>query len=310
MKQMIKRIGIIGAVLFMLSGCVQGNQEKAKIEVKVQVWAMKYLVESIGKEEVNVSLAVASGDAHHKEPTQKEIAELTKSHLFFYTDAGDLGREAHELIKASGTSDGKNVDVMKGLESIVNGSEKDPHVWLSPKQMIVMAKTVKESLCEKRSDKKEVFESHYKDVVAQLQQLDQTMTELFAHKTKSEILVEHAAYGYLARDYGFAQHALTESHNHASGEHHSEDESGAKVSEHTEMSAAQIETLKQIVQEEKFTTLFADSQNQSELTEKIAKELNITLQKVSTLETLSQNEQADYVVQMKQIAEKFAKEMA
>lgn len=292
--------------LIMFTGCTVNENKQEKLEVKVQVWAMKYLVEEIGKEHVNVALAVESGDAHHKEPTQKEIAELSKSSLFFYISAGDLGREAEELMKAAGSKE-KNVDLFEHVEALQKGAEKDAHAWLSPKQMQLMAQTVKEKLIAKKADQKSLFEANYNALTEKLKSLDETVTKLFAQKTKSEILVEHAAYGYLARDYGFAQHALTDTHDHDA---HAEEASGTSSTEHSELSASQVETLKKVVAEEGFKTLFADSQNQSETITKIAKELGITLERVSTLETLSKEEaKKDYIEHIKEIAQKFAKEL-
>lgn len=304
-KLRLLTLSLVGLIMF--AGCTANENKQEKLEVKVQVWAMKYLVEEIGKEHVNVTLAVESGDAHHKEPTQKEIAELSKSNLFFYMSAGDLGREAEELMKASGDKE-KNVDLFEHVVALQKGSEPDAHAWLSPKQMQLMAQTVKEKLITKKVDQKSFFEANYTKLNEKLKSLDEEVTKLFAHKTKNEILVEHAAYGYLARDYGFAQHALTDTHDHDA---HAEETGGASNTEHSELSTAQVETLKEVVSEEGFKTLFADSQNQSETITKLAKELGITVERVSTLETLSKEEaKKDYIEHMKEIAQKFAKEMA
>lgn len=308
---MIKKIKIIIIAFssLLLTGCATTTTEGSKLEVKVQVWAMKYLVQEIGKENVNVSLAVTSGDAHHKEPTQKEIAELSKSALFFYMKAGDLGREAEEIIKVAGEDKGKNIDLMSGVDPLANGTEVDPHAWLSPKQMIVMAETVKNQLVTKRTEKKNEFENNYAQVIEKLKRTDQELANTFTNTTTKEILVEHSAYGYMARDYGFEQHGLTSVHSHQEGESHSHEENSS-TSEHTELSSSQIEALKEVVVEEKMTVLFSDSQNQSEMTEKVAKELGLTVEKVSTLETLSEaEEKTDYISHIKAIANKFAKAM-
>lgn len=290
--------------MMMLTACTGTKSQTEKLDVKVQVWAMKYLVEEIGKENVNVTLAVTSGDAHHKEPTQKEIAELSKSSLFFYVGAGDLGVEAEEIMKATEGNKEKNVNLFSHVEALNKGTEKDPHAWLSPKQMKIMSATVKDKLIEKKADKKNDFETNYNNLQKKLTDLDQEITQMFTKKTKSEILTEHAAYGYLARDYNFAQHGLTEEH------HHDGESTSSSNGEHAELSASQVETLKEVVTEEGFKTLFADSQNQSETIENLAKELNVKLVKVSTLETVSkEEEQKDYIQHIKEIAEKFSSEL-
>lgn len=307
---MIKKIKIVITALVVgiaLSACSMQSANSDKLNVKVQVWALQYLVSEIGKENVDVSLAVASGDAHHKEPTQKEIADLASSKLFFYVGFGDVGVEAKELMKSTNDTSGKNVDVASQLEGIAVGEEKDPHVWLSPKQMLKMAEVVKQQLIEKKSDKKADFEKNYEALKTKLTALDQKLTTMFAAKTQKTILVEHAAYGYMARDYQFKQHGLSENHDH---DHDHENESGGQSGEHAELSPSQIEHLKEEVTENKLSILFGDSQNQSEETEKVAKELGVKVEKVSTLETLSAEEaKKDYITHIEEIAGKFAQEM-
>lgn len=305
MIKKMKMIFIIFVVGIALSACSLTSNNNEKLNVKVQVWALQYLVSEIGKEHVDVSLAVTSGDAHHKEPTQKEIADLAKSKLFFYVGFGDVGVEAKELMKSTNDESGKNVDVASQLEGISVGEEKDPHVWLSPKQMLKMAEVVKQQLIEKKSDKKAEFEKNYEELKTKLTALDQKLTIMFSNKTRKTILVEHAAYGYMARDYQFKQHGLAENHNH---DH--EHEGGGQSGEHAELSPAQIEHLKEEVKENNLSILFGDSQNQSEETEKVAKELGVKVEKVSTLETLSTEEaKKDYITHIEEIAGKFAQEM-
>lgn len=294
--------------MLVLTAC-STTKNSDKLDVKVQVWALQYLVNEIGKEHVTVSLAVEAGDAHNKEQTQKEVAALEKSNLFFYVGFGDVGVEAQELLKATNNSDSnKSVDVAARLEAVVHGEEKDPHVWLSPKQMIVMGETVTQKLSEKRPEKKSEFEANYEKLKQKLTELDTELKNIFSNKTKKSVLVEHTAYGYMARDYGFTQHGLAGNHDH-DHDHDHEDESAA-AGEHAELSAGQIEKLKEEVKEENIAYLFGNSQNQSEETEKVAKELGVTLEKVSTLETLSQEEaKKEYSEHVREIAQKFAKEM-
>lgn len=306
---MFKKIKIIVIALVvgtLLTACSGGNKNQGgKIDVKVQVWAIQYLVNEIGKENVNATLAVESGDAHHKEPTQKEIADLSKSILFFYIGYGDVGVEAQELLKATNSSADKNIDLASNLEAVAKGSEKDPHVWLSPKQMLIMAETVKQKLSDKLPDKKNELEANYNSLVQRLKDLDAEMKTMFANKNHKKVLVEHSAYAYMARDYGFEQLSLTSKHEHE--DHEGE---GSKADEHAEISAAQIEDLKKVVATEKLSILYGDSQNQSELTGKVAQELGLKVEKVSTLETLSQEEtKKDYITHIKEITEKFSQEM-
>lgn len=84
----------------------------------------------------------------------------------------------------------------------------DPHTWISPKSAITIAENIKNAYIEVDAKHKDNYEKRFEEVKQKLTQLDQKYTEALSKTSKKEIVVSHQAFGYLARDYGFTQHAI------------------------------------------------------------------------------------------------------
>ena len=84
----------------------------------------------------------------------------------------------------------------------------DPHVWLSPKRVIVMVETIAESLAAIDEDNREVYEENAAEYIAKLETLDSEIQEIVSGLENKSFLIYHAAYGYFAHDYGLTMVAI------------------------------------------------------------------------------------------------------
>ncbi|MGG0823036.1 zinc ABC transporter substrate-binding protein [Paenibacillus turicensis] len=84
----------------------------------------------------------------------------------------------------------------------------DPHTWISPKSAITIAENIKNAYIEVDAKHQANYEKRFEQVKEKLTQLDQKYREALSKTSKKEIVVSHQAFGYLARDYGFTQHAI------------------------------------------------------------------------------------------------------
>ncbi|HZH59388.1 MAG TPA: zinc ABC transporter substrate-binding protein, partial [Metabacillus sp.] len=74
--------------------------------------------------------------------------------------------------------------------------DTDPHVWIDPVLSIQLAENIKNALTELHPNGKEIFEENFETLKIQLNELDQSFSEVINNANKKEILVSHAAYGY------------------------------------------------------------------------------------------------------------------
>lgn len=81
----------------------------------------------------------------------------------------------------------------------------DPHVWLDPVNAKAMARSITVALSKEVPKDKATFEKNLKAFDQQADALDKEFKQAVADGSKKELLVTHAAYGYLAERYGFTQ---------------------------------------------------------------------------------------------------------
>lgn len=86
-----------------------------------------------------------------------------------------------------------------------NHGQYDPHVWLDPMNAISMAEAVEASFAEQAPDYKDEFADRLSAFKEEANTLDAELQAAVDAGSKSELLVTHAAYGYLAERYGFDQ---------------------------------------------------------------------------------------------------------
>jgi zinc transport system substrate-binding protein len=85
----------------------------------------------------------------------------------------------------------------------------DPHVWLDPERLIVVAKAVAAKLSEVDPDNSETYATNLTAFVEQLEGLDADFTSGLASCERRLIVTSHAAFGYLADAYNLEQEAIS-----------------------------------------------------------------------------------------------------
>jgi zinc transport system substrate-binding protein len=84
----------------------------------------------------------------------------------------------------------------------------DPHVWLSPRLVKIMAATIKKWLITVDGRHRESYEANYRQFIADLDSLDQAIKKQLQTVRHRKFLVFHPSWGYYAREYGLQQIAI------------------------------------------------------------------------------------------------------
>lgn len=207
------------------------------LTIYTTVYPLSYFAERIGGEYVNVqSIYPAGANEHSFEPTQQDMMKLADADLFFYIGLGlegfvenaekTLANENVTLIPSAvnvteeqlHVSEGHSHDEHEeeahdhdhegeehGHEDEHNHGAHDPHVWLSPTIAQTLAATVKDELIKANPAQEAVFLENYEVLVADLQTLDAEFNALRDEVSNKTFFVSHAAFGYIAGEYGFTQ---------------------------------------------------------------------------------------------------------
>lgn len=231
-------------VVVMLSACGNINKgenkdvsSKNKLKIYTTVFAFQSFTEQIGGKYVDVeSIYPPGADMHTFEPTQKKMVNIAKGDLFIYSNqemdpvakkiAGSINNKDLKLaLAANFTHDDLVVNhehehEYEGHEHAheeeghehEEGSE-DPHVWLDPVLNKKMVKSIKDDLAKKDPQHKDYYENNYKQVVNDLDNINQRLTQVTEHPKRDTVVISHDSIGYLANRYGFKQEGVSGMNN-------------------------------------------------------------------------------------------------
>jgi len=201
----MKKILIFIVLIASLSACTPKNNENdQKIKIVVSFYVLEYLTNRVGGEFVSVTnLLPIAGEPHDYEPSTKDMVTLSKAdHIFIL---GNRFESWFEDIEDSIYHKGQEVLVVsQGIPTIVNAATNqiDPHVWTSLKNDVLMLNTIKDHLIRIDPEHKAEYEANYQSVKAEFEVLDQEFEATLKNRVRDEFVVNHAAFGYMAKDYG------------------------------------------------------------------------------------------------------------
>jgi zinc transport system substrate-binding protein len=93
-----------------------------------------------------------------------------------------------------------------GDEGIHDGGRPDPHIWLSPRLVMLQARNILLDLSEIFPDEAFFFRKNYRAFLQEIGEIDTLLLERFGPKSGNrQFLVFHPSWGYFARDYGLEQ---------------------------------------------------------------------------------------------------------
>ncbi|MEA3296776.1 MAG: zinc ABC transporter substrate-binding protein [candidate division Zixibacteria bacterium] len=216
-------IEIISVLLALLAASVcfsaSGGSEKPVIFVSIAPQA--YFVERIGGDHVTVEVLVEPGHSPATyEPSPRQMAMLGEAQICFRIGLPFEDRLLTK-IEASSTSL-RIIDMREGIELVSKGRGKahdaqvssgeghhhgdsDPHIWLDPMLVKIMAQNIAEELSRLDTLHKEEFIRNLNLFSADLDSLDARLAEKLAPLKGSRFYVFHPAYGYFGQAYGLTQ---------------------------------------------------------------------------------------------------------
>ena len=85
----------------------------------------------------------------------------------------------------------------------------DPHVWLSPVNMVTISEAVTNRLIEVDADAADQYRADNNALVTELEELDTKWRKGTKNCSSQDLVVSHEAFGYLADRYGFEQFGIS-----------------------------------------------------------------------------------------------------
>jgi zinc transport system substrate-binding protein len=223
----LRRLTLLGLVA-LLAGCGGRPTDKPAVQRKLPTFAgippLAYLVEQIGGEHVKVDTLVQPGqDPHTFEPTPQQILALGRAAVFFKIDMPfeqvllDKVREGNQrlvVVDATAGITKRTMDVdccEHGLAHQCHdddAGEPDPHVWLSPPLLKVLATNICKALCEADPSHSDDFKRNQTVLSGRLDTLDRQVRHMLAPYRGCWFYVFHPGFAYFADAYQLKQEAV------------------------------------------------------------------------------------------------------
>lgn len=222
--------------MLLLFGCTQQNKEQDnRLKVAVSIVPQKTFVEKIAGDLAEVTVMIPPGNSPaNYQPTPKEMKDFSDAQLYFAI--GVPAEEANIRPKISELNE--NMKVVNLAEKVAevypdrffqaeneeehegNAKEetekehehqgRDPHIWLSPKRVIVMVEEMRDALIQLDSENKSVYEENAQNYIQELETLDKEIQKTLQGVDSPSFIIYHPSFGYFAEDYGLNMVAIEE----------------------------------------------------------------------------------------------------
>jgi zinc transport system substrate-binding protein len=250
----------------------------ADINIVVSIIPQKIFVEAIGGDKVTVSAMVQPGDSPHTyEPKPSQMISIAQADAYF-----TIGVEFEKSWMSRIEAQNKKMrlyDLSSGVQKMTikehhHGDKYeheheedeglDPHIWVSPVNVRIIAKNIYEALMSLDAKNSDYYTARYDDFLNTIDATDKEIKEiLFKTPKGAKFMVFHPSWGYFARDYNLEQLAIE--------------------AEGKEPKPKQITHLLTEAKEEQVRAIFASPEFSDIIAKQIAKELNIPVLKISPL---------------------------
>lgn len=288
--QKLLGLGAIALTSLGILGACGTNQDSAatadskKLSIVTTFYPMYEFTKEIVGDEADVSLLVPAGsEPHDYEPSAKDMAKIQSADVFVYHNPNMEGW----VSKLEKTLD-NNVNVVEGTKGmlLLPGSEEedhdhgeeghhhelDPHTWLAPSLAKEEVASIEAQLTKFYPDKAKLFKTNSEAYLEKLNALDQKYQQSLNKATQKSFVTQHAAFGYLALEYGLTQVPI------------------AGLSPDIEPSPKRLSELKTYVQENDIHYIYFEENASDKVAKTLANETGVDLLVLNPLESLT-NEQ-------------------
>jgi zinc transport system substrate-binding protein len=255
------------------------------------LYPLEFVATAIGGDLVDVVNVTPPGvEPHDLELTPSQIMTLDDADLLLYISGFQPAlEEAAEQSPPTASLDILTVSGLNLLEATDDGHDhgtekehadeekstegiNDPHVWLDPERLIVVANAVAAKLSEVDPDNAQTYDNNAETFIQELTELDGKFVAGLASCERDLIVTAHAAFAYLADAYGLTQEAI------------------AGISPEAEPTPKRLNEIGKEAKADGTTTIFFEVLASPKVAQTLADDLNITAAVLDPLEGISEGQ--------------------
>jgi zinc transport system substrate-binding protein len=273
-----KSLILTGLSTILLTGCASNTvSSDGKLDVVTSFYPMYEFTKQVAGEHANViALIPAGSEPHDWEPSAKDMKKVKEADVFIYN--GIVEGWAEQALQSTKNSDRIVVEASKGIDLIEGLHEEeeeghshalDPHVWLSPVLAQREVEAIAQGLIAVDPAHQDDYRNNADTYIAKLKVLDGAFRETLATVKHKEFVTQHAAFGYLAKEYGLRQVPI------------------AGLSPEEEPAPGKMAEIIQFAKEKQVKTIFFETLVDPKVATTIAKEINAHTDVLNPLEGLT-----------------------
>lgn len=267
-------IGLL-AVALMLSGC---GSTSSSAEVGTSVVASFYpLAEAasrVGGDLVSVQNLTPPGvEPHDLELAPDDIEAIANADVIVYLGGGFQPAVEDALAEAEHAVTVDALDAVATNAAPASEADEgltvDPHVWLDPARYEEIVRSVSAALSEADPANEATYAANAEAYIGQIAALDEEFRAGLSDCERTTIVTSHEAFGYLADAYGLTQVGIL------------------GLSPEAEPDPRRLAELRDLVQREGVTTIFAEELVSPKVAETLASEAGVQVAVLNPIESLT-----------------------
>ncbi|GMQ57855.1 zinc ABC transporter substrate-binding protein [Vallitalea sediminicola] len=220
---------LLTSIIFLLAGCSSKSTNNNQVNIAVSIGPEEAFVKAVIGDKGTITTVIPSGfSPANYQPSPKELEHISDADLYFSIGVAAENNILPKII----SNDTKVISLKDSSEKkypilyLDNHTHKhdepteneenetnqviDPHLWMSPKRVIVMVNTIKEALSDIDPENKDYYLDNAENYIASLEELDTYIKEAVKNSDSKNFIIYHPSLGYFADDYDLTMMVIEE----------------------------------------------------------------------------------------------------
>jgi zinc transport system substrate-binding protein len=266
--------GTVVASLLAACGASGSATEDGRVSVVASFYPLAEAASKVGGDLVSIENLTPPGvEPHDLELAPDDIVAIATADVIVYLGGGFQPAVEEALAEAEHavTVDALNAVATNAAPAseAEEGLTVDPHVWLDPARYEEIERAVADALAKADPANEATYAANAQAYIAQLVALDEEFRAGLSDCGRTTIVTSHEAFGYLADAYGLTQVGIL------------------GLSPEAEPDPRRLAELRDLVEREGVTTIFAEELVSPKVAETLASEAGVQVAVLNPIESLT-----------------------
>ena len=259
----------IGLALVIAAGCGASEGQTDGVVVVASFYPLAFVTQRVAGPDATVrDLTPAGAEPHDLEVTPRQLDALQRADLVVFLSGG-----FQPAISDALPSSGRRLDATSAAGPLRRvGRSVDPHFWLDPSRLALLADAVAERLGSIDPDDADAYKDRSAALKRELDRLDRSLEARLQSCRRREIVTSHDAFGYLAARYRLRQIPVS------------------GIDPEAEPTAGQLRDVVAAVRRHRATTVFSETLLSPKIAQTVARETGVRIDTLDPVEGVRGND--------------------